>query len=104
MWWWRKVRTADIPSADRDTFERFGEVVIVSLLTSGLTPKSKELQAFYGDADKEGNVKAWLTERGDLHERREQRLETVEWAILGFVFLAVIIDVVLLFHQLHSGH
>jgi hypothetical protein len=45
-------------------------------------------------------AREWLTERADSHERREQRLETIEWAILIFVVLAVIVDVVLLCHQL----
>jgi hypothetical protein len=96
---WRKVRKANIPEADRDTFERFGEIVIVSLLTSGLTPVAKELQAFYGVEEKERNVKAWLTERGDSQERREQRLEFVEWAILVFVGVSVIVDILLLWRQ-----
>ena len=38
---------------------------------------------------------AWLTERRDIHERREDRLETVEWAILVWVVLGVIADIIL---------
>ena len=34
----------------------------------------------------------WLTERGDSREQHEQRVETVEWAILIFVILGVIAD------------
>jgi hypothetical protein len=94
-----RFRKANIPEADRDTFERFGELVIVSLLTSGLAPVAKELQAFYGVEEKQRNVKAWLTERGDSHERREQRLEFVEWAILVFVGVSVVVDFLLLWHQ-----
>jgi hypothetical protein len=36
-----------------------------------------------------------LTERGDLNERRENRQETVEWAILLFVVLGVVLDLAL---------
>jgi hypothetical protein len=34
----------------------------------------------------------WLTERQDIHERGEDRLETVEWAILIFVVVGVIVE------------
>src|SRR5262245_27013039 len=39
---------------------------------------------------------AWLTERGDLRELHEQRLETAEWAILSFVVVSVILDLLIL--------
>ena len=42
--------------------------------------------------------KNWLTERADLKERHEQRLETVEWGIFVFVILGVIVDLLLLIH------
>ena len=44
----------------------------------------------------------WLTERGDYHEKREQRLETVEWAILIFVILGVVADFALAFGWFNS--
>jgi hypothetical protein len=34
MWWWRKVRRADISQEDRDRFERYGETVVALLLAS----------------------------------------------------------------------
>lgn len=42
---------------------------------------------------------AWLTERADLRERREDRIEMVEWAVLIFVVLGVIVDIALLFRH-----
>jgi hypothetical protein len=41
-----------------------------------------------------------MTERGDLQERREQPMETVEWAVLVFVVLGVVVEGVQLFHRL----
>jgi hypothetical protein len=37
---------------------------------------------------------AWLTRR-DIQERREDRRETVEWAILIWVIMGVIADIIL---------
>jgi hypothetical protein len=65
MWWWRKVRKANIPNAERDIFERFGEAVIGSTLASGLTPHAQELQYIYGDKLKEAHARDWLTERAN---------------------------------------
>jgi hypothetical protein len=41
----------------------------------------------------------WLTERRDIHERREDRLETVEWAILIFVIVGVLADLAIVAHE-----
>jgi hypothetical protein len=83
LWWWREVRKAPISKSDRDTFERFGEAVIGSVLAGGLQPRAPELQRLYGNAGPTLKDAAdWLTERGDSKEQQEQRLETAEWAIL----------------------
>jgi hypothetical protein len=37
LWWWRKVRKSNIPSAERDLFERYGEAVIGAVLAGGYT-------------------------------------------------------------------
>lgn len=100
LWPWRKVRKAAIPKSDRDIFERFGEAVIVSYLTSGLQPQAPELQAIYGNKEKLKHAADWLTERGDSHEQREQRLEVVETWVLVFVFLGVIVESLQLFRDL----
>jgi hypothetical protein len=92
MWWWRKVRRADIEEEDRGLFERYGEFVIGSVLAGGLHPRAQELGAIYAGPGKVNEARDWLTERADLHERREDRLETVEWLILIFVLLGVIVE------------
>jgi hypothetical protein len=46
----------------------------------------------------------WLRERRDLVERREQRLETSEWAILIFVVVGVAADVAIVAHELGWLH
>jgi hypothetical protein len=99
LWWWRKVRGANIPTEDRDVFERFGETVITLFLTSGFQPHAAELQAMYNRKEKIESATRWLTERSDTLEQREQRLETAEWAILIFVVIGVILDLCLLAHR-----
>jgi hypothetical protein len=105
MWWRRKVRRADISQDDRDRFERYGETVVALLLASELTEHSETSTIVVGgfnlkkvivDVDAAAQ---WLSERADLHERREQRLETVEWAVLIFVAVGVIADIVLLLYR-----
>ena len=95
LWWWRKVRFADIPKKFRDVFERFGEGVIGNWVGSGFQSQAVELQKMYGDGQRLAEASAWLTERGDKRELHEQRLETVEWAILIFVVVGVILDFIL---------
>lgn len=103
LWWWRKVRYAAIPKDARDVFERFGDAAIVSVVTSGLGQRHGDLQKIYNDTDQMlTHATAWLTERGDLRELHEQRLETAEWAILIFVIAGVVLDLLLVSHGL--GH
>lgn len=75
--------------------ERYGETVIALMITSGYGPRSEVLRGIYYDPIKLKNAEGWLTERSDSNERREERLETLEWAILLFVFLGVVADFVL---------
>ncbi len=96
LWWGRKIRFAKIHKEDRDLFERYGEPVVVGILTSGLNPRPADLQQVYCRPDRMQHAADWLTERSDVHEQREQRLETAEWAILIFVVLGVFADVWLL--------
>jgi hypothetical protein len=97
--WPRKVRKANIPDSDRDIFERYGEFVIGSVLAGGLSPRAKDLLPLYGDAAKWDHARDWLTERSDIHENRERRLELLEWGVLVFVFVGVIVDALLFFHH-----
>lgn len=106
MWWWRKVRRADIHPDDRDRFERYGETLVALLVASELTDHPDEHTSIVvgGFMIKKHIVNAeaataWLTERADLAELREQRLETVEWAVLVFVAIGVVVDIALLFRH-----
>jgi hypothetical protein len=45
LWWWRKVRRANIPQILRDEFEQYGETVIVGALTSIIDGASTPMQA-----------------------------------------------------------
>jgi len=86
------VRRADIPKESRDLFERFGEAIVGSVIAGGLTPREVELQKIYTGHDNIlAHATAWLTERGDVKEQREQRLETLEWAILILTVVATLI-------------
>jgi hypothetical protein len=97
LWWWPKVRIANIPKASRDLFERFGETVIGLVLAGGYTPRHPDLVQIYQNQD--GTLLAqasdWLTERGDLRELRDQRLETVEWGLLILTFVGIMVAVAL---------
>jgi len=77
-WPWplRKVRKADISASDRDFFERYGETVISMKVSGSL------------DQD-EGHARAWLTERADYHERREQWISARD-LILDLVIIGLI--------------
>src|SRR5712692_10977782 len=77
-WPWplRKVRKANIPNGARDFFERYGETVI-SMKVSG---------SFDQDVE---HARAWLTERADYHERREQWISARD-LILDLVIIGLI--------------
>jgi hypothetical protein len=92
--WLRKVRRANISKDLRTRFERFGEDVLAHALAVGsiLTQGRELLNLIEGHREE---VMEWLTERRDIHERREQRLETAEWAILVWVVVGVIADIII---------
>ncbi len=46
----------------------------------------------------------WLIERRDIHERREDRLETVEWAILIAVIIGVVADFAIVAREIGLLH
>jgi hypothetical protein len=79
MRWWRKVTRANITPEFRNTLELYGETVIaVAMGDADIQqkggPVAEILRTNFQPA------RDWLRERRDLHERREDRLETVEWA------------------------
>jgi hypothetical protein len=94
MWWWTKVRKANIPDDIRAMFQGYGETMITLVLA---TRKHED----YGDLSKHWPEAAlWLRERQDIHARREDRLETVEWAILIFVIVGVLADIAIVAHEI----
>jgi hypothetical protein len=105
MWWWREIRKAGISKNDRDIFERYGEFVIGNVLAGGLQPPVGELQKLYRDmGPKHKDAADWLTERGDSKEQQEQRMETVEWAVLIFVLAGVVVEGLQLLRDLGCLH
>jgi hypothetical protein len=88
----RKVRKADIPADQRVVFERYGETVIQMIAAGGFSPRAVELQPIYGNPAMVSNAIKWLTEQGDIKHNHEWRIECVEWAILIFVVLGVIVE------------
>jgi hypothetical protein len=96
MCWIPKIRKANIPDDQRDVFERFGEFVIGSVLTGGFRPAHPQLTQLYSDLRTQNNARDWLTERDDLKNQHEWRLEIVEWAIFIFVVVGVILDLLIL--------
>jgi hypothetical protein len=92
-WWLRKVRVANISPAIRDELERSGEAVLAHALAAPLDTPTSPLHKFrYAERPA---AEAWLTERRDIAERKEKRVELVEWAILLFVIVGVVADITL---------
>jgi hypothetical protein len=81
MWWWRKVRRAKISEDFRTRFERFGEGVLAHALAVGsILTQGRELLNLI---------------EGHREEVMEQRLETAECAILVWVVVGVIADIII---------
>jgi hypothetical protein len=103
MWWWRTVRRAVIPEQIRDEFERYGENIIALVhalpWTPGVLTPQTPLNLTLHDLvyHYRTDAIAWVTERRDKAERREQRLETSNGQFLIFVISRVVTDLALLF-------
>jgi hypothetical protein len=95
FWHWQKVRRADIPTELRERFEQLGEPFLANSMTiTNINPVlGAEVMGLIQQKRRE--IADWLTEKRDIRERREDRLETVEVAILIFVALEVLHDYVL---------
>ncbi len=99
-WNWRKVRKAQISKVDRDLFERYGEAVIGSIL-AGEVPIARDLRAILPHSppgqplviiDKFQEAGNWLTECRDAHERREQRLESIEIGVVALITVEILLS------------
>src|SRR6266481_5945581 len=93
MWWWWKVRRANKILRDvRDELERYGELAVATALARAFDVQSSPM--FDLARTHRDHALAWLTERRDIAERKEQRMETVECEIL--IIFGVVIDILLL--------
>ena len=95
------IRRANIEQSKRDMFEQCGvEVVSLALGLGSLTAGGGEFPTavlrtvVMGQAD----ATAWLQEKRDEERCAKRRGELVEWAILIFVIVGVVLDF-LLFKQ-----
>jgi hypothetical protein len=102
-WSLHKVRKAKIDTKLRDLFEQAGVATVQTFAFSALANREGmpvELRDISVAQSKERTAAIkWLTEKADMAERKEQRVEFVEWAILAFVILGVITDVMLVLHE-----
>ena len=93
LWWWTKVRKADIPDDIRKIFEGYGETMLMLVLATRKHEDYGDLTQYWPQAV------LWLRECQDKHALREDRLETVEWAILLFVAFSLVTDIGILIHE-----
>jgi|SRR6185437_7018915 len=101
MWWWRKIRRANIPRQLRDRFEEYGEQAMsMAISASGSNIYAQGAEIVRLVQENRGQINAWLRERADVAARREDRLETVEWAILIFAISGVVADALVVLHDL----
>lgn len=108
MWTWRRIRRANIPNELRDRFEVYGENVLALMLSTGDVHTTQgaslqRLELIDLVQQRPAELVAWLQERADTHERREDRLEAVEWAILIAVIVGVLADCAIVAHELRFG-
>ncbi len=85
------MRRANIPAELREQCELRGEDVLAHTIS---------IVAMEISGEKREQVLEWLREKRDEDALHADRLETVEWAILIFVVLGVIVESVNLFKSL----
>jgi hypothetical protein len=105
MRWLRRVRKASIGPDLRDALEQAGRATVQMLAfyaPINRTDLPAVLSRISDPSTKErAGAFAWLTEVADKAERKEQRIEIVEWAILIFVIFGVIVDALLFCQERH---
>ena len=89
---WFKIRKADIPSDERELFERFGVNVIGATMASGFHGPALELHPIYDDSRVRKRAADWLTEQYDRAERKETWSITMEAAITVFVIAETVLS------------
>ena len=93
MWWLKKVRHANLNPELRDAFNAFGILGMTDCLVKNVPPAPGTGHKLGMDdqAIKRAGYD-WIKEYSDKVERRDNRLEVLEWAILIFVGGELIID------------
>jgi hypothetical protein len=99
-WRWHKIRKANIPDDVRRAFEETGEFAVQADLAQNYPPAKPILRDKYPDGTIKTHGQAWVREQFDRKARREDRLETVEVAILIFVVIGVVADLLIVSHEL----
>jgi len=94
LWWWQKIRRTDIPPELRERFEYYGETLLTLASQTEPNPNMLGVELAGLSRMKREEISSWLRERRDIAAQHEDRLETVEWAILIFVAVGVVLDVV----------
>jgi len=88
----------------RDQFEQAGTEVIRTLLFLGyINPAGlpDPLTRIGNPGVERQSAIEWLNEKAHRAERKEVRMEAVEWAILIFVFIGVVVDILLFSQERH---
>src|SRR5579884_4138055 len=88
MWyWWTRVERANISAALRLEFEHLGESVVTHIVGSPLTHSVQTVGVprWAGDPGDRQHALEWLREQHTRRERREDRVEAIEMAILLLV-------------------
>lgn len=93
------VRCAkNITEAERDTFERYGEHVIGTMIAGGFVPDWDDLKAVYKTEETRQHVRDWLTERADSREIREEwkslRHLILELLVIGLIGFEIVLSVI----------
>jgi hypothetical protein len=96
---WREVRVARIPKDRRDSMEQFGPDVLAQALAQSQPHLNEHLKDLVAQNENYYQVVSWLQEQRDRAERKEQRTETIEIAILIFVIIGVVADGALAGHD-----
>lgn len=92
LWWWQKVRHANLSPDLRERFEFYGERLMTLAIESGGSDRIGTELADLG-RHKRTEIIAWLQERRDVITQQDDRQETVEWALLMFVVVSVALEI-----------
>ena len=96
MWWWRRVRRANIPADVRQACEMFGPAVLSVAIAGHITSMSDGHDFYIFFRNNRAEILEWLREQREIQERRENRRETVEWAIMIFAASGVLTDLLMI--------